>query len=43
MHASDVVMTVSDGEIVYERGQFLKLDQGRARFDFLCAVRRLGL
>ena len=43
MHASDVVMTVSDGEIVYERGQFLKLDQGRAKFDFLCAVRRLGL
>ena len=43
MHASDVVMTVSDGEIVYERGQFLKVDQGRAKFDFLCAVRRLGL
>ena len=43
MHASDVVMTVSDGEIVYENGQFLKLDQERAKFDFLCAVRRLGL
>ena len=43
MQASDVEMTVVDGEIVYEKGQFLKLDQDRARFDFLCAVRRLGL
>ena len=43
MHASDVVMTVVDGEIVYEKGQFLRLNQERAKFDFLCAVRRLGL
>lgn len=43
MHASDVVMTVVDGEIVYEKGQFLKLNEARAKFDFLCAVRRLGL
>ena len=43
LHASDVVMTVVDGEIVYEKGQFLKLNQERAKFDFLAAVRRLGL
>ena len=43
MHASDVEMTLVDGEIVYEKGQFLKLDAGRAEFDFRCAVRHLGL
>lgn len=41
MHASDVVMTVAGGEIVYERGDFPTLDAGRARFDFKCAVRDL--
>ena len=41
MHASDVVMTVVDGEIRYENGQFMTVDAGRCRFDFQCAVRRL--
>jgi len=41
MHASDVVTTIVDGEIVYERGQFFTLNQERAEFDFRCAVRRL--
>ena len=43
MHASDVVLTMVDGEIVYENGQWMKLNQDRAEYDFRCAVRRLGL
>ena len=43
MHASDVMATVIDGRIVYDRGQAMTLNQERAKFDFLCAVRRLGL
>ncbi len=43
MHASDVEMTMVDGEIVWERGQALKVNVERAEFDFRCAVRRLGL
>lgn len=43
MQASDVAMTIVDGEIVYDRGQFLRLNQERAEYDFRCAVRRLGL
>ena len=41
MHASDVVLTMVDGEILYERGQFMTLNQERVEFDFRCAVRRL--
>lgn len=41
MHASDVVMTVVDGEILYDSGQFMTVNQDRARFDFECAVRGL--
>ena len=41
MHASDVTMTVVDGAVVYDRGQFMALNQERAEFDFRCAVRRL--
>ena len=43
MHASDVVMTMVDGEILYDRGQWMTVNQERAEFDFRCAVRRLGL
>ena len=41
MQASDVALTMTDGVIRYENGQFLSVDYGRVRFDFLCAVRRL--
>ena len=41
MQASDVTMTVVDGNVVYDRGQFMTLNQERAEFDFRCAVRRL--
>ena len=41
MHASDVVMTMADGNVLYDRGQFMTLNQDRAEFDFRCAVRRL--
>ncbi len=43
MHASDVELTMVDGEIVWEKGEALKVDIRRARFDFLAAVRRIGL
>ena len=43
MHASDVVLTMVGGEIVYENGQWLNVNAERAEFDFRCAVRRLGL
>ena len=43
MHASDVVMTMVDGRVVYDRGQFMTVNQERAEFDFRIAVRRLGL
>ena len=43
MHASDVVLTMVGGEIVYEKGQWLNVNAERVEFDFRCAVRRLGL
>ena len=43
MRASDVTMTVVDGEVVYDRGQWLNVDHGRAEYEFRRAVRRLGL
>ncbi len=42
MQASDVELTMVNGEVLYEKGQFLTLNQERAEFDFLCAVRRLN-
>jgi hypothetical protein len=42
MHASDVAMTIVGGEVVYERGQWLKVNHGRALYDFRCSLRRLG-
>ena len=41
MHASDVVMTMVDGEILYDRGQWPSINHERARYDFQCALRRL--
>lgn len=41
MHASDVVMTMVDGEILYDRGQWPNINHERAQYDFKCAVRRL--
>ena len=37
----DVVMTVVDGEILYDHGEYPTIDAGRAKFDFLRSVRRL--
>ena len=41
MHASDVIQTLVDGNVLYDRGQFMSVNQERAEFDFRCAVRRL--
>jgi hypothetical protein len=41
MHASDVVTTMVDGEIVYDRGQWPSINHERAQYDFRCALRRL--
>lgn len=41
MHASDVIMTMVDGEVVYDRGQWPTINHERAGYDFKCAVRRL--
>ena len=41
MHSSDVVMTVVDGEIVYDRGDWRRIDREAAERDFTAAVGRL--
>jgi 5-methylthioadenosine/S-adenosylhomocysteine deaminase len=41
MRGADVVETWVDGVLVYERGEFMTLDRGRAEFDFRLAARRL--
>ena len=41
MRGADVVQTLVDGEIVYDRGEFMNLDRRRAEFDFRLALRRL--
>lgn len=41
--ASDVVMTVADGRILYDHGAYPTIDADRAAFDFRAAVKRLGL
>ena len=40
--ASDVVMTIADGRILYERGAYAMIDAEKARRDFQAALRRLG-
>lgn len=42
MHAGDVVMTMVDGEVLYDRGQWPTINHERAGYDFKCAVRRLS-
>jgi 5-methylthioadenosine/S-adenosylhomocysteine deaminase len=42
MHAGDVVMTMVDGEILYDRGQWPTVNHERAGYDFKCAVRKLS-
>lgn len=45
-HASDVVMTIVDGRIVYERSpeqSWLDINHERAKFDFELSLRRLKL
>ena len=39
--ASDVVMTVVDGAILYDRGEFMSIYAEKAKYDFLSSVRRL--
>jgi 5-methylthioadenosine/S-adenosylhomocysteine deaminase len=41
MQASDVVMTMVDGEVLYDRGQWPTINDERAEYDFKRAVRRL--
>ena len=41
--ASDVVMTVVDGEILYDRGEFTSIYAEKARFEFLSSVNRIGV
>ena len=40
-HGSDVVMTVVDGDILYDHGEYPTIDAGRAEFEFKWSVRRL--
>ena len=39
--AADVVMTMADGQILYENGDFLTLDRDRILFEARQAARRL--
>jgi 5-methylthioadenosine/S-adenosylhomocysteine deaminase len=41
--ASDVVMTVVGGAILYDRGEFASIYAEKAKYEFLSAVRRIGL
>lgn len=41
MQAADVAMTVVDGEIVYDRGAWTRVDAQRARFELLASARRV--
>ncbi len=41
VQASDVVMTMVDGAILYENGLFLTIDYERAKFDLQAAIKRL--
>ena len=42
MHAGDVIMTMVDGEVLYDRGQWPSVNHERAGYDFKCAVRKLS-
>ena len=39
--ASDVIMTVIDGVILYDRGEFTSIYAEKAKYEFLSAVRRI--
>ena len=39
--ASDVVMTMVDGRILYENGEYLTIDREKVMFDAKQAVKRL--
>ena len=39
--AADVCMTMVDGRVLYENGEFLTLDRERILWDARCAVKRL--
>ncbi len=41
VQASDVVMTIVDGTILYDRGEFMSIYAEKAKYDFLSSVRRL--
>ena len=41
--ASDVIMTVIDGVILYDRGEFTSIYAEKAKYEFLSAVRRIGI
>jgi len=43
MKSADVVQTIVDGKVLYDRGQFATIDAAKAKADFLEAVRRIGL
>jgi 5-methylthioadenosine/S-adenosylhomocysteine deaminase len=39
--ASDVVMTIVDGNILYDHGEFMSIYAEKAKYEFLSAVRRI--
>ena len=41
MQASDVKLTMVDGKVLYENGQFLTLDKDRILYDVSKTVKRL--
>lgn len=43
MHASDVIETIVDGRVLYDRGTFKTIDIEKAKAEFLAAVKRIGL
>jgi 5-methylthioadenosine/S-adenosylhomocysteine deaminase len=43
LHASDVVLTMVDGRVLYDGGRFPTVDAAEAKAAFFAAVRRLGL
>jgi len=43
MKSSDVVQTIVDGEVLYDRGRFTTIDAAKAGADFRTAVREIGL
>jgi 5-methylthioadenosine/S-adenosylhomocysteine deaminase len=42
-HACDVAMTMVDGRVLYDRGEFATIDADKAKFEFRAALRRIGL